>query len=52
MKIIFESLGVPSAIGVVVVMGYRLLSFWIPTILGFAAAAYLSGRFIRLRKKA
>jgi glycosyltransferase 2 family protein len=50
MKILFESLGVPSAISVVVVMGYRMISFWIPTILGFGAAAYLSGRLVHRQK--
>ena len=39
-----ESLNVPDAVCVVVILGYRLFSFWLPTLLGFAAAAYLSGR--------
>ena len=30
--------------GVVVVLGYRLFSFWLPTLLGFVAAAYLGGK--------
>lgn len=51
MKLLFESLGVPSAISVVVVMSYRLFSFWIPTILGFGAAAYLSGRLAHHHRK-
>jgi uncharacterized protein (TIRG00374 family) len=44
---LFTSLKVPSDISVVVIMGYRLFSFWIPTILGFLAAAYLSGKLVR-----
>jgi uncharacterized protein (TIRG00374 family) len=46
----FNSLGVPGAVSVVVIMAYRLLSFWIPTILGFGAAAYLSGKFFHRKK--
>jgi glycosyltransferase 2 family protein len=44
MVVLFNSLNVPNAVSVVAVMGYRLLSFWLPTIFGFIAAAYLSGR--------
>jgi uncharacterized protein (TIRG00374 family) len=51
MKLLFESLGVSSAISVVVVMSYRLFSFWIPTILGFGASAYLSGRLAHHHRK-
>jgi glycosyltransferase 2 family protein len=50
MKGLFVSLGVPADISVVVVMGYRLFSFWIPTILGFGAAAFLSGRLFHGHK--
>lgn len=42
MVALYDSLNVPNAISVVVILGYRLFSFWIPTIVGFAAAAYLS----------
>jgi uncharacterized protein (TIRG00374 family) len=42
MVILYDSLQVPNAISVVVILGYRLLSFWLPSLLGFAAAAYLS----------
>jgi uncharacterized protein (TIRG00374 family) len=52
MVVLFNSLGVPNDISVVVMMGYRLLSLWVPTILGFAAAAYLSGKFFHHRKNA
>ena len=44
MVVIYDSLQVPNAVSVVVILGYRLLSFWLPSLLGFAAAAYLSGR--------
>jgi uncharacterized protein (TIRG00374 family) len=44
MAALYTGLGVPQATTVVVVLGYRLISFWIPSLLGFAAAAYLSGR--------
>src|SRR5574340_182614 len=42
MVALYDSLKVPNAISVVVILGYRLFSFWIPSIVGFAAAAYLS----------
>jgi len=32
---IYTSLGVPSSITVVVVLAYRVLSFWLPLLLGF-----------------
>jgi glycosyltransferase 2 family protein len=41
MVALYDSLNVPNAVSVVVILGYRLLSFWLPTLLGFAAAAYL-----------
>jgi len=43
MVAMYVSLKVPNEVSVVVILGYRLLSFWIPTFLGFAAAAYLGG---------
>jgi uncharacterized protein (TIRG00374 family) len=42
MVTLYDSLKVPGEVSVVVILGYRLLSFWLPTLLGFAAAAYLS----------
>ena len=45
MVALYDSLQVPDAVSVVVILGYRLFSFWLPTLLGFAAAAYLSGKF-------
>ncbi len=45
MAALYTSLQVPNAICVVVILGYRLFSFWLPTIFGFFAAAYLSGKF-------
>jgi len=42
MVAIYDSLQVPNAISVVVILGYRLISFWLPTVLGFIAAGYLS----------
>jgi uncharacterized protein (TIRG00374 family) len=41
MVLIYNGLGVPSAISVVVVLAYRTLSFWVPTISGFPLAYYL-----------
>jgi hypothetical protein len=44
MVALYDSLNVPDAVCVVVILGYRLFSFWLPILLGFAAAAYLSGK--------
>ena len=51
MVAIYDSLLVPNAVSVVVILGYRLYSFWLPTLLGFVAAAYLSGKFSFIRRK-
>jgi len=41
MAVLYNGLGVPQATTVVVVLGYRLVSFWIPSLAGFPIAAYL-----------
>jgi uncharacterized protein (TIRG00374 family) len=41
MTAIYTSLGIPASTSVVVVLSYRLISFWIPVLLGFAVAGYL-----------
>ncbi|MGE3983287.1 MAG: YbhN family protein [Dehalococcoidia bacterium] len=41
MAALYLSLGVPGEVVVVVVIGYRLLSFWIPVLLGFPLAIVL-----------
>jgi uncharacterized protein (TIRG00374 family) len=51
MVAIYNSLKVPNEISVVVILGYRLLSFWLPTLFGFVAAAYLSGKSSRIKIK-
>ncbi len=42
MVAMYTSLQVPNEISVVVILGYRLISFWIPTLLGFISAVYLA----------
>jgi len=42
MVAMYDSLQVPNGVSVVVILGYRLLSFWIPSLLGFVAAAFLT----------
>jgi len=42
MAAIFKSLGVPGEVSAVVIIGYRLVSFWLPMILGFFASGILS----------
>jgi uncharacterized membrane protein YbhN (UPF0104 family) len=37
---LYGTLGVPRPIGVVVVLAYRLPSFWLPTLVGIALATY------------
>ena len=41
MAALYDGLGVPNSITVVVVLGYRLISFWLPSLSGFPIAAYL-----------
>jgi len=41
MAAIYTGIGVPGPITVVVVLGYRMFSFWIPTLIGFPIAFYL-----------
>ncbi len=41
MAALYTGLGVPGSIAVVVVLSYRVFSFWIPTIIGFPIAFYL-----------
>ncbi len=41
MMALYNGMGVPQATTVVVVLSYRLLSFWIPSLAGFPVAAYL-----------
>jgi glycosyltransferase 2 family protein len=44
MAALYHGLGVPEAVSVVVIMAYRGLSFWLPTLIGFPVAAYLEHR--------
>ena len=37
---LYGSLGVPRQVAVVVILAYRLLSFWLPTLVGVALATY------------
>jgi hypothetical protein len=41
MTAIYVSLGAPTDVTVVVILIYRMISFWIPTLLGFPLALYL-----------
>jgi uncharacterized membrane protein YbhN (UPF0104 family) len=41
MAALYGSLGVPPAVTVVVILGYRLISFWLPSLLGFPLVLYL-----------
>lgn len=43
MVALYDSLKVPDEISVVVILGYRLISFWLPSLLGFVVAAFLGG---------
>jgi uncharacterized protein (TIRG00374 family) len=51
MVALYDSLKVPNEVSVVVILGYRLISFWLPTIFGFIAAPYLTGRFSKNGRK-
>ena len=39
---LYEALGVPSGVVVVVILGYRLISFWIPALIGFSLVPILN----------
>ena len=41
MTAIFASFGAPARATLIAVLGYRLFSFWVPTLLGFPLALYL-----------
>jgi uncharacterized protein (TIRG00374 family) len=41
MAALYDGLGVPDAVTVVVILAYRLISFWLPTLLGFPMVPYL-----------
>ncbi len=41
MSALYTALGVPKQVAVVVVLIYRFLSFWLPSLLGFPLIAYL-----------
>jgi len=51
MAVLYNGLGIPPAATVVVVLGYRLISFWIPSLTGFPIAAYLERSQWRSLKK-
>jgi len=44
MAALYNGLGVPNAVTVVVVLTYRFLSFWLPTLVGFPLVPYLQRR--------
>jgi len=41
MAVMYDSLGVPDPISLVVILTYRVISFWLPTLLGFLLIPYL-----------
>ena len=41
MAALYDGLGVPDGVTVVVILTYRVLSFWLPTLLGFPLVPYL-----------
>lgn len=41
MAALYKGLGVPDGVTVVVILTYRVLSFWLPTLLGFPLVPYL-----------
>lgn len=41
MTAIYTNLGIPGPISIVVILSYRLFSFWIPSLIGFAVMGYL-----------
>ena len=41
MTALYDSLGVPDEVTVVVILAYRAISFWLPLLLGFLLVPYL-----------
>lgn len=41
MAALYTGLGVPGPVAIVVILSYRMFSFWIPTLIGFPIAFYL-----------
>ncbi|HOU13132.1 MAG TPA: lysylphosphatidylglycerol synthase transmembrane domain-containing protein [Anaerolineae bacterium] len=41
MAALYNGLGVPNAVTVLVILAYRIISFWVPTVLGFPLVIYL-----------
>jgi hypothetical protein len=41
MAALYSGLGVPNAVTVLVILAYRIISFWVPTLLGFPLVIYL-----------
>lgn len=50
MAALYDGMGVPAPITVVVILIYRIVSFWIPSILGFPVAFYLQQLSLQTRK--
>ncbi|MCE5259927.1 MAG: flippase-like domain-containing protein [Chloroflexi bacterium] len=44
MALLYTGLGIPKAEAAVVILGYRLISFWIPNLIGFPVTIYLQNR--------
>lgn len=51
MAALYNGMGIPKTSTVVVVLAYRFISFWIPSLIGFPVAAYLQRSHIRSQKK-
>jgi hypothetical protein len=51
MAALYNSMGVPAPITVVVILTYRIVSFWIPTIFGFPLAFYLQQLALQAKKE-
>ena len=51
MVAIYTNLGIPAAISVVVVLSYRIISFWLPSLAGFAISGYLQKKSAHTKHK-
>jgi uncharacterized membrane protein YbhN (UPF0104 family) len=49
MAALYNGFGVPNGVTVVVILTYRVLSFWLPTLLGFPLVPYLQRVSTRLK---
>jgi uncharacterized protein (TIRG00374 family) len=52
MTALYDGLGVPDPVTVVVILTYRFISFWLPTLIGWPLVAYLQRAYRQFQNNA